>query len=86
MTAREIMVHIHSSAPMFIEASADNFGDIFANMDSQQQVAVMAEIANHMRKHPIQWDYIAIELEKVENAQTRQDWMQAFAEDQTNDR
>ena len=73
-----IIVEVTTRYPMRVEASADAFGEMFANMDSGDQVAVMASIAQHMSKHPMQWDYIAIELEKVENAQTRQEWMQAF--------
>lgn len=75
-----IMVEVHTKYPMRVEASADAFGEMFANMDSGDQVAIMASIAKHMRAHPLQWDYIAIELEKAENDQTRQEWMQSFSE------
>lgn len=81
-----IMVEVTTRYPMRVEASADAFGEMFANMDCGEQVAVMAAIAKYMRAHPLQWDYIAIELELDENAQTRRDWLQAFAEDQANDR
>ena len=81
-----IMVEVKTRYPMRVEASADAFGEMFAHMHSGDQVAVMASIAQHMSKHPIQWYYIAFELEKAENAHTRRDWMQAFVEEPTNDR
>ncbi|MET3924563.1 hypothetical protein [Devosia sp. 2618] len=74
----QITVRIESRFPVFIEADADAFGQIFASMASDEQSAVLAAMAEHMRPHQTQWDHIAIELEKPENAQTRSALQQAL--------
>ena len=62
-----IEVRIDSSRPIFIKANADDFGEIFAAMHSDEQVAVFRAMVEHMKPHRLQWDYIAIELRKTEN-------------------
>ena len=62
-----IEVRIDSSRPIFIKANADDFGEIFAAMNSDEQVAVFRAMVEHMKPHRLQWDYIAIELRKTEN-------------------
>jgi len=62
-----IEVRIDSSRPLFIKAKADDFGEIFAAMHSDEQVAVFRAMVEHMEPHRLQWDYIAIELQKTEN-------------------
>ncbi len=62
-----IEVRIDSSRPIFIKAEADDFGEIFAAMNSDEQVAVFRAMVEHMKPHRLQWDYIAIELRKTEN-------------------
>jgi hypothetical protein len=66
--AVKLKIDIRANAPVFMEADADTFGLIFASMSSVEQVAVLDAIAEHMRPHPTQWDYIAFELEKPEHA------------------
>ncbi len=66
-----IRVQVKANAPLFVEADADTFGRVFAAMNSEEQVAVLDAIAEHMRAHPTQWDHIAIELEKPEHARVR---------------
>ena len=62
-----IEVRIDSSRPIFIKANADDFGEIFAAMNSDEQVAVFRAMVEHMKPHRLQWDYIAIELRETEN-------------------
>ncbi len=64
----KISVRIDASRPVFIEADADSFGAVFASMDSEEQTHVLRAMVEHMKPHPTQWDYIAIELEKPENS------------------
>lgn len=64
---RKIAVRIESSYPLSIEADADSFGAVFANMDSYDQVEVLRSMVHYMRPHQTQWDYIAIELELENN-------------------
>lgn len=59
---------IHSKFPLFIEVDPNGFGEIFANFNDEEQVAVFRSMLEHMKPHAVQWDYIAIELEKPENA------------------
>ncbi|MER9628361.1 hypothetical protein [Mesorhizobium sp. M0296] len=66
-----IKVDIRANAPLFIEADPDTFGRVFAAMNSDDQVAVLDAIAEHMLPHPMQWDHIAIELEKPQHARVR---------------
>lgn len=72
MTNPKITVRIDSSRPIFIEADADSFGQIFASMSDEEQVNVFRAMVEHMKPHPIQWDYIAIALEKDENRDVRE--------------
>lgn len=68
-----ITVRIDSSRPVFIEADADSFGRIFAGASDEEQVAIFRSMVEHMKPHKIQWDYIAIALEKDENREVRDD-------------
>lgn len=67
----KVSVRIDSSRPIFIEADADNFGQVFAAMSDEDQVNVLRAMVEHMKPHQIQWDYISIALEKDENLDVR---------------
>jgi len=67
----KIDVKITSSRPIFIEADADSFGNIFSHMSDEEQVQVFRAMVEHMRPHQMQWDYISIALEKDENRDVR---------------
>lgn len=69
MTA--LPISISSRFPMNIEVGADRFGEIFAEMAADDQVAVLRAMVECMRPHRLQWDYIAIELELPENLHIR---------------
>lgn len=64
-----LSVRVDSKFPLFIEADANAFGAVFANMDSGDQVEVLRAMVSSMKKWPTQWDHIAIELEKPENSE-----------------
>ena len=67
----KLPVKISSNYPMSIEVDVDMFGTIFASMASDDQVAVLRSMEEHMRPHRMQWDYIAFELELPENTEIR---------------
>jgi hypothetical protein len=67
----KIKVDISSSRPVFIEADADSFGETFAHMADDDQLAVLRAIVEHMKPHRIQWDFIALKLEQPENHDVR---------------
>ena len=67
----KIKVDISSSRPVFIEADANSFGETFAHMADDDQLAVLRAMVEHMRPHRIQWDFIALKLEKPENQDIR---------------
>jgi len=67
----KIEVRITANAPIFIEADADAFGNVFSRMFDDEQVHVLRAMVDHMQIHPTQWDYIAIALEKEENHDVR---------------
>ncbi|WP_189464943.1 hypothetical protein [Mesorhizobium sp. M2D.F.Ca.ET.223.01.1.1] len=56
---------------MFIDADAEAFGKVFANMDDEDQVQVFRAMVEAMKAHPTQWDHISIALEKPENSDVR---------------
>jgi hypothetical protein len=64
-------VKIDSSRPIFITASADDIGAIFARMSDVEQVTVLEAMVRHMSIHPTQWDYISIALEQPGNRELR---------------
>ena len=66
-------VEVSSSFPISIEIDADRLGEIFATLASDEQVSVLRAMAEHMRPHSQQWDYIAIELELPENTDVLQE-------------
>lgn len=68
----KIEVKITASRPILIEADADSFGNIFSHMSDDEQVHVFRAMIEHMKPHQIQWDYIAIALEKDENRDVRE--------------
>lgn len=74
----KIAVRIDSSRPVFIEADADAFGAVFASLNSEEQVAVFRSMVEHMRPHRMQWDYIAIELDKPENREIRRELLETL--------
>jgi len=63
----KIEVKIYANAPVFVKASADSFGKLFAYMDEDDQMHVLRAMVEHMKPHRVQWDYISIALEKPEN-------------------
>lgn len=67
----KIAVRISSSHTVFIEAGADSFGQIFANASDEEQIHILRSMVEHMKPHPMQWDYISIALEKEENRDVR---------------
>ena len=73
MSDPKITVRIDSSRPIFIEADASAFGQIFAGLNDHEQVDVLRSMVEHMKPHKMQWDYIAIALEKDENRDVRDD-------------
>jgi hypothetical protein len=66
-----IEVRIDSSRPIFITASADDIGAIFARMTDADQLSVLSAMVEHMKAHPTQWDYISIALEHPGNRELR---------------
>jgi hypothetical protein len=81
MTARTVKVDVSSSSPILrMEVSTHEFGRVFANMAADEQVAVLQAMVDHMRPHEMQWDYIAIELERPENSQLRSKLRDIFAD------
>lgn len=60
-------ITISSNYPMHIEVDARRFGEIFASLSCEEQVTVFRSMVDSMRPHSLQWDYIAIELERPEN-------------------
>ena len=64
-------ISISSRYPMHIEVDANMFGEIFAELDSAEQVAVFRAMVDHMKPHQTQWDHISIELELPENMAVR---------------
>lgn len=63
----QISVRVDATRPIFIEADADSFGEVFAKMDNGDQVEVLRAMVKHMKPHQAQWDHIAIELELEAN-------------------
>ncbi|MEK1893185.1 MAG: hypothetical protein AAAB20_07890 [Rhizobium sp.] len=64
-------VRIDSSRPIFVTASADDIGAIFAKMTDADQLSVLAAMVAHMKPHRTQWDYISIALEHPSNRELR---------------
>lgn len=62
-------VEVRTNSLLWIEADPNEFGRVFAEMNSEEQVLVLAAMVEHMRPHRIQWDYISIELERPENSE-----------------
>jgi hypothetical protein len=63
----EITARIRLDKDVQLDVSPDAIGAIFAGLDDDQQVAVLAAMVEHMAAHPLQWDYIIIRLEAPEN-------------------
>jgi len=67
----DLQVNIDSSRPIFITASADDIGAIFAKMTDADQLSVLSAMVEHMKPHRTQWDYISIALEHPTNNELR---------------
>lgn len=78
-----IRVSIESRYPIHMEVDAESFGELFAGFCSDEQVAVFRAMVEHMKPHRMQWDYIAIELEKDENRDVRNDMSVIFPSTET---
>lgn len=62
-----IRVEVRTNSLLWIKTDPNEFGRIFAAMDSEEQVLVLTAMVEHMRPHRLQWDYISIELKRPEN-------------------
>lgn len=69
-----IKINVDANAPIFLHLDPDNFGQVFANMNSENQAQVLQAIAASMKKFPVQWDHIAIEMEKPEYSDAVSVW------------
>ena len=77
---KAMKVDVSTSHPILrMEVSTNDFGQLFARMAGDEQVAVLQAMVDHMKPHPIQWDYIAIELEGAGNASLRRSLHDIFA-------
>jgi hypothetical protein len=74
----KMKLDISSRWPIHIEVDASAFGEIFAGMGADDQVQVFRSMVEHMRPHRMQWDYIAIELDKPENREVREELMETL--------
>ncbi len=75
-----VPVRIDSSRPIFIDADAKSFGEIFAHANSEEQAEILKAMCEGMEPHLTQWDYIAIELEKPEYELVRRRLTELLAE------
>jgi hypothetical protein len=64
-------VYIDSRSPIRMEVDTDELGAMFAAMNAEEQLLVLGAAVDAMAKHPLQWDYIAIELSRPENDELR---------------
>lgn len=72
-------VDVSTNSPILrMEVDTDDFGKMFANMASDEQVEVLRAMVDHMKPHQIQWDFIAIDLEMAENAELKRDLKDIF--------
>jgi hypothetical protein len=62
-----------------MEVDTDDFGKMFANMASDEQVEVLRAMIDHMKPHQIQWDYIGIDLELEENIDLKRELKYVFS-------
>lgn len=69
-----IKINVDANAPIFLHLDPDNFGQVFANMNSFNQAQVLKSIAEHIKPFQLQWDYIAIEMEKPEFSDAASAW------------
>ncbi|MEI9428682.1 hypothetical protein [Mesorhizobium sp. Cs1299R1N3] len=67
----KITVGISGRFPVFIEADAAAFGQVFADMADEEQVHVFRAMIEAMKAHQMQWDHISIALEQPENRDVR---------------
>lgn len=65
----KLPIDIYTKYPIHISCDPSAFGHIFAHSAADDQVAILRAMVEQMRPHKMQWDYIAIELEKPENAE-----------------
>ena len=73
-------VDVSTSHPILrMEVSTNDFGQLFAQMAGDEQIAVLQAMVEHMKPHPMQWDYIAIGLEEAGNASLRKTLHEIFA-------
>ena len=71
-------VHIDSRYPINMTVSAEDFGKHFAAARADEQVAILQAIVEEMKSHPIQWDYIALEIESSGNTDILRGLRQIF--------
>jgi hypothetical protein len=80
MAETSMKVDVSTSSPILrMDVDTNDFGRIFAFMASDAQVAVLRSMVHHMEPHSMQWDYIAIELEKHGNERLRRKLHDIFA-------
>ena len=81
---KTLKVNLYTNAPLFVEASADEIGKIFASADAGEQVAILEAMVRNMLPHQTQWDYVMMELDRPENKKTLEALRYVF-KDRTHD-
>jgi len=77
---RGFPIRVDSSRPIFMESDATSFGTIFAHAASDEQAEILKAMCVAMQPHPMQWDYIAIELQKLEYDDVRRRFAELVAD------
>lgn len=67
MSGPNLTVTIPADTPIRVDLDVETFGRFFADAGSRDQAAILASIAERMARHPIQWDYISIDLARLPN-------------------
>lgn len=74
----EIRISSYAGYPVYLSVTPDTFGKLFAGFSADEQVECLKAMFEHMKPHPIQWDYIAIELENPENPEISRKLKEVF--------
>jgi hypothetical protein len=62
-----IRMLLDTSRPVFCEMDPESFGILFASLGGDEQAAVLTSIAKKLSAHPMQHDFIAMELTRPGN-------------------
>lgn len=79
MTSPTVKISIPAATRLEVDLDVDTFGKFFSDCSDHDQAAILSSMVDHMARHFLQWDYVAIEIERLSDPRRVKDVLALLA-------